>query len=57
VSVEDDECSRRPGTSKMIENVGKILELIHKDHHQTIQSSQTLLGSVMEFAKRSQQKT
>jgi hypothetical protein len=30
VSVEDDECSGRPSTSKTIENV-KIQELIHED--------------------------
>jgi hypothetical protein len=36
VSVEDDERSGRPSTSEMKENVGKIRELIHKDHHQTI---------------------
>jgi hypothetical protein len=31
VSVEDDERSGRPSTSKMTENVEKIRELIHKD--------------------------
>jgi hypothetical protein len=31
VSVEDDERSRRPSTSKMTENVDKIRELIHED--------------------------
>jgi hypothetical protein len=31
VSVEDDECSGRPSTSKIIENVEKVRELIHKD--------------------------
>jgi hypothetical protein len=31
VSVEDDECSGRPSTSKMTENVENIWELIHKD--------------------------
>jgi hypothetical protein len=32
VSVEDDECSGQPSTSKTAENV----ELIHEDHRQTI---------------------
>jgi hypothetical protein len=36
VSVEDDECSERPTTSKTTENVEKIQELIHEDHGQTI---------------------
>jgi hypothetical protein len=36
VSVEDNERSGRPSTSKMTENVEKIRELIHEDHHQTI---------------------
>jgi hypothetical protein len=36
VSVEDDECSGRPSTSKMTENVEKIRELNHEDHHRTI---------------------
>jgi hypothetical protein len=31
VSVEGDECSRQPSTSKMTENVEKIPELIHED--------------------------
>jgi hypothetical protein len=33
VSVEDDKRSGRPSTSKTTENVEKILELIHEDHH------------------------
>jgi hypothetical protein len=36
VSLEDDECSGRPSTSKTTENVEKIWELIHKDHCWTI---------------------
>jgi hypothetical protein len=36
VSVEDDEHSGRPGTSKMTKNVEKILELINKDYCRTI---------------------
>jgi hypothetical protein len=33
VSAEDDERSGRPTTSKTTENVEKIRELIHEDHH------------------------
>jgi hypothetical protein len=36
VSVEDDERSGRPSTSKMTENVVKIRELIHEGCYQTI---------------------
>jgi hypothetical protein len=36
MSAEDDECSRRPSTSKMIENGAKIRELVHEDRHWTI---------------------
>jgi hypothetical protein len=36
VSVEDDERSCQPSTSKMTENVKKIQQLIHKDHRRTI---------------------
>jgi hypothetical protein len=36
VSSEDDECSGRPSTSKMTENVEKIQEVIHEDCRQTI---------------------
>jgi hypothetical protein len=36
VSVEDDERSGRPSTSKTTENVEKIRELIHKDGRRTI---------------------
>jgi hypothetical protein len=53
VSVEDDESSGWPSTSKTTENVEKIRELIHEDRRRTNHSSQTPLGSVMEFATRS----
>jgi hypothetical protein len=36
VSVEDDECSGLPSANKTTENVERIIEPIHKDHHQTI---------------------
>jgi hypothetical protein len=36
VSVEDDECSGQPDTSKMTENVKKIQELIDKDRRRTV---------------------
>jgi hypothetical protein len=36
VSVEDDECSGWPSTSKMTKNVEKIRGLIHEDHRWTI---------------------
>jgi hypothetical protein len=36
VSVEDDERSGRPSTSKTTENVEKIRELIHEDRRQPI---------------------
>jgi hypothetical protein len=32
VSVEDDECSGRPSTSNMTENIENILELIDENH-------------------------
>jgi hypothetical protein len=51
VSAEDDERSGRPSTSKTTENVEKIRELIHEDHHQKSMSLQTPLGSVMELAR------
>jgi hypothetical protein len=44
VSVEDDKCSGRPSTSKATENVGKIRELIHKDHCQTIHDLADTVG-------------
>jgi ribulose 1,5-bisphosphate carboxylase large subunit-like protein len=36
VSVDDDERSGQPSTSKTTENVDKIQELIHKDRRRTI---------------------
>jgi hypothetical protein len=36
VSVEDDEHSGRPSSSKMTENVEKIQELIHEDRRRTV---------------------
>jgi hypothetical protein len=36
VSVEGDEHSGRPSSSKMTENIEKIRELIHEDRSQTI---------------------
>jgi hypothetical protein len=36
VSVESDECSGRPSTSKTTENIEKIQELIHEDRHRII---------------------
>jgi hypothetical protein len=47
MSVEDDECSGQPGTSKTTENVEKIRELINEDYYRTTMSSETSLGSVM----------
>jgi hypothetical protein len=52
VSVEDDKRSGRPSTSKTTENVENIRELTKTIAEQSM-SSQTLLGSVMEFANRS----
>jgi hypothetical protein len=48
VSVEDDKVARRPSTNETIEYVEKVRELIQQS-----MSSQTPLGSVMEFARRS----
>jgi hypothetical protein len=53
VSVDDDERSGQPSTSKMTENAEKIWELIHEDRPEQSMSSQTPLGSIMEFARRS----
>jgi transposase len=36
VSIEDDERSGQPSTSKTTENVERIRELVHEDCHQTI---------------------
>jgi hypothetical protein len=46
VSVEDDEHSGRPSTSKMTENVGKIKNTSTKTIAKQSLSSQTPLGSV-----------
>jgi hypothetical protein len=51
VSVEDDEPSGRPGTSKTTGNVEKIRQLIHKDHCRTIHELADTGG--IEFARRS----
>jgi hypothetical protein len=45
VSVEDDESSGRPITSKTTENVGKIRELIHEDLRRAIHESTDTAGS------------
>jgi hypothetical protein len=44
LSVEDDECSRQPSTSKMTENVEKIRNLIHEDCCQTIHEVADTIG-------------
>jgi hypothetical protein len=44
VSVEDDERSDRPSTSKTTENVEKVQELIHEDIHQTIHELADTVG-------------
>jgi hypothetical protein len=44
VSVEDDECSGRPSTSKTTENAEKIPELIHEDRRQTIHELADTVG-------------
>jgi hypothetical protein len=51
--VEDDERSGRPSTSKTTENVKKIQELIQKTVTEQSMNSQTLLASVLQFARRS----
>jgi hypothetical protein len=44
VSVEDDEISERPSTSKTTENLEKIQELIHEDHRRTIHELTDTVG-------------
>jgi hypothetical protein len=44
VSVEGDECTGQPSTSRTTENVEKIQELIHKDHCQTIHELADTIG-------------
>jgi hypothetical protein len=51
VSVQDDKRSGRPGTSKTTENAEKIRELIIKTVAEQSMSSQTPLGSVIEFPR------
>jgi hypothetical protein len=51
VSVEADERSGWPSTSKMTENVEKIRKFAYEDCWQQSMSSQPLLGSVMKFAR------
>jgi hypothetical protein len=53
VSVEDDERSGLPSTSKMTENVEKFENSSMNTVVEQSMSSQTPLGSVMEFARRS----
>jgi hypothetical protein len=44
VSVEDDECSGRPSTSKMTENFEKIRELVHGDNRRIIHELEDTVG-------------
>jgi hypothetical protein len=44
VSVEDDESSGQPGTSKMTKNVEKIRELINEEHCRRIQELTDTVG-------------
>jgi hypothetical protein len=44
VSVEDDERSGRPGTSKTTENVEKIREIIHENRRRTIHELADTVG-------------
>jgi hypothetical protein len=53
MSVENYKRSGRPNTSKTIENVEKIQELIHEDHRRTIHKLADTAGIVMEFARSS----
>jgi hypothetical protein len=53
VSVEDDECSGRPSTSKTTEDVEKFENSSTKTIAEQSTSSQTPLGSIVEFARRS----
>jgi hypothetical protein len=52
VSVEDDERSGRPSTSKTTENVEKFENSSMKNVAEQSVSLQTPLGSVMELARR-----
>jgi hypothetical protein len=53
VSVEDDRRSGRPSTSKTTENVEKTENSSMKTVAEQSMTSQTSLGSVMEFARKS----
>jgi hypothetical protein len=53
VSVEDDERSGRPSTSKTTEDVEKFENSSTKAIAKQSTSSQTPLGSIVEFARRS----
>jgi hypothetical protein len=53
MSVEGDEYSWRPNTSKTTENVEKFENSSTKTVAKQFMSSQTPLGSVMKFARRS----
>jgi hypothetical protein len=53
VSAEDDERPGRQNTSKTTENVEKFENSFTKTVAEQSMSLQTLLGSVMEFARRS----
>jgi ribosomal protein S25 len=44
VSVEDDERSGRPSTSKTTENVERIQELVNEDRHQTMHELADTVG-------------
>jgi hypothetical protein len=44
VSVENDECSGWPSTSKTTKNVEKICDLIHEDHRRTIHELSDTIG-------------
>jgi hypothetical protein len=46
VSVEHNERSGWPSTSKTKESVGKIKEFIHEDHHQTIHELADIAGII-----------
>jgi hypothetical protein len=53
LSIEDDERSGQSSTSKMIEMLKKFENSSTKTIDKQSMSSQTLLGSVMEFVRRS----
>jgi hypothetical protein len=53
VSVEDDECSGRPSTSRTTEILKKFENATMKTVVEQSMSSQTPLESVMAFARRS----